>query len=85
MMMLNVGADEGAVIVFSLQDMHQSQSIVRATNVTLQPQHVSRDKRGQVLGQRGGFRGCTVWFTGTWGGGDEFQFSVFVVVCSAVR
>jgi len=25
---------------------------------------VSRDKRGQVMGQRGGFRGCTIWFTG---------------------
>ena len=36
----------------------------RATNVTYQAQHVSRAKRGQVLGQRGGFRGCTVWFTG---------------------
>lgn len=27
-------------------------------------QSVSRDKRGQVMGQRGGFRGCTIWFTG---------------------
>lgn len=41
----------------------------RATNVTFQTQHVSRDKRGQVLGQRGGFRGCTVWFTGLSGAG----------------
>lgn len=41
----------------------------RATNVTLQSHHVSRDKRGQVLGQRGGFRGCTIWFTGLSGAG----------------
>jgi len=41
----------------------------RATNVTYQAQHVSRSKRGQVLGQRGGFRGCTVWFTGLSGAG----------------
>jgi len=33
--------------------------------VTYQAHHVSRAKRGQVLGQRGGFRGCTIWFTGT--------------------
>lgn len=41
----------------------------RATNVVLQAQHVTRSKRGQVLGQRGGFRGCTVWFTGLSGAG----------------
>jgi len=41
----------------------------RATNVTFQTQHVSRAKRGQVLGQKGGFRGCTVWFTGLSGAG----------------
>ncbi len=38
--------------------------MMAATNVTMQAHHVSRSKRGQVLGQRGGFRGCTVWFTG---------------------
>lgn len=37
----------------------------RATNVTYQAHHVSRNKRGQVVGTRGGFRGCTVWLTGT--------------------
>ncbi|XP_045135378.1 bifunctional 3'-phosphoadenosine 5'-phosphosulfate synthase-like isoform X5 [Portunus trituberculatus] len=41
----------------------------KATNVTFQVNHVSRNKRGQVLGQRGGFRGCTVWFTGLSGAG----------------
>jgi 3'-phosphoadenosine 5'-phosphosulfate synthase len=40
-----------------------------ATNVTFQEHHVSRSKRGQVLGQRGGFRGCTIWFTGLSGAG----------------
>ncbi|XP_076045028.1 3'-phosphoadenosine 5'-phosphosulfate synthase isoform X8 [Oratosquilla oratoria] len=41
----------------------------KATNVTMQKHHVSRNKRGQVLGQRGGFRGCTIWFTGLSGAG----------------
>lgn len=41
----------------------------KSTNVTYQVHHVSRAKRGQVLGQRGGFRGCTVWFTGLSGAG----------------
>jgi len=41
----------------------------KATNVVYQTQHVSRAKRGQVLGQRGGFRGCTIWFTGLSGAG----------------
>lgn len=41
----------------------------RATNITYQAQHVSRAKRGQVLGGKGNFRGCTVWFTGLSGAG----------------
>ncbi|KAF2361385.1 Adenylyl-sulfate kinase [Trinorchestia longiramus] len=42
---------------------------VKATNVTFQSGHVTRNKRGQVMGKRGGFRGCTVWFTGLSGAG----------------
>lgn len=34
-----------------------------------QAHHVSRSKRGQVVGTRGGFRGCTVWLTGLSGAG----------------
>uniref|UniRef100_A0A4W4H699 Uncharacterized protein n=1 Tax=Electrophorus electricus TaxID=8005 RepID=A0A4W4H699_ELEEL len=41
----------------------------RATNVTYQAHHVSRNKRGQAVGTRGGFRGCTVWLTGLSGAG----------------
>ena len=40
-----------------------------ATNVYSTVGHVSRNKRGQVIGQRGGFRGCCVWFTGLSGAG----------------
>lgn len=40
------------------------QGVQVATNVTAQSHHVSRDKRGHVLGHQRGFRGCTVWFTG---------------------
>uniref|UniRef100_A0A8C2FB10 3'-phosphoadenosine 5'-phosphosulfate synthase 1 n=2 Tax=Cyprinus carpio TaxID=7962 RepID=A0A8C2FB10_CYPCA len=45
------------------------QGMQRATNVTYQAHHVSRNKRGQVVGTRGGFRGCTVWLTGLSGAG----------------
>ncbi|NXB93772.1 PAPS2 synthase, partial [Vidua chalybeata] len=40
-----------------------------STNVVYQAHHVSRSKRGQVVGTRGGFRGCTVWLTGLSGAG----------------
>lgn len=43
---------------FLLQDLN------RSTNVVYQAHHVSRSKRGQVVGTRGGFRGCTIWLTG---------------------
>lgn len=42
-----------------------------ATNVFRQAHHVTRDKRAQVIGQRGGFRGCTVWLTGLSGAGKS--------------
>lgn len=48
--------------------------IVRSTNVAFQAGHVTRKKRGEVIGQRGGFRGCCVWFTGEGGSlGDHVQ------------
>jgi len=37
--------------------------------VTVEKHLVSRSKRGEVLGSRGGFRGCTIWFTGLSGAG----------------
>jgi len=42
-----------------------------SSNITYQQSHVSRDKRGQVMGKKGGFRGCTVWFTGLSGAGKS--------------
>ncbi|XP_064614711.1 bifunctional 3'-phosphoadenosine 5'-phosphosulfate synthase-like isoform X4 [Liolophura sinensis] len=45
------------------------QGVQRATNVVFQSHHVSRDKRGKALGQKGGFRGCTIWLTGLSGAG----------------
>ncbi|XP_074855621.1 bifunctional 3'-phosphoadenosine 5'-phosphosulfate synthase 2 isoform X2 [Carettochelys insculpta] len=49
---------------------HQHQTNVqRATNIVYQAHHVSRSKRGQVVGTRSGFRGCTVWLTGLSGAG----------------
>uniref|UniRef100_A0A8C9X9K3 3'-phosphoadenosine 5'-phosphosulfate synthase 1 n=1 Tax=Sander lucioperca TaxID=283035 RepID=A0A8C9X9K3_SANLU len=47
----------------------QNWGMQRATNVTYQAHHVSRNKRGQVVGTRGGFRGCTVWLSGLSGAG----------------
>uniref|UniRef100_A0A671QPD8 Bifunctional 3'-phosphoadenosine 5'-phosphosulfate synthase 2-like n=1 Tax=Sinocyclocheilus anshuiensis TaxID=1608454 RepID=A0A671QPD8_9TELE len=48
---------------------HTRRDLQRATNVVYQAHHVSRSKRGQVVGTRGGFRGCTVWLTGLSGAG----------------
>ncbi|XP_042561528.1 bifunctional 3'-phosphoadenosine 5'-phosphosulfate synthase 2-like [Clupea harengus] len=47
----------------------QRTDLQRATNVVYQAHHVSRSKRGQVVGTRAGFRGCTVWLTGLSGAG----------------
>ncbi|XP_063852674.1 bifunctional 3'-phosphoadenosine 5'-phosphosulfate synthase-like isoform X1 [Scylla paramamosain] len=54
---------------FALNNAKNYGCLQKATNVTFQVNHVSRNKRGQILGQRGGFRGCTVWFTGLSGAG----------------
>lgn len=54
---------------FFFQDLNKS------TNVVFQAHHVSRSKRGQVVGTRGGFRGCTIWLTG--------NFSVECLKCLA--
>uniref|UniRef100_A0A8C5NGD0 Bifunctional 3'-phosphoadenosine 5'-phosphosulfate synthase 2-like n=1 Tax=Gouania willdenowi TaxID=441366 RepID=A0A8C5NGD0_GOUWI len=48
---------------------HEHQHVSLATNVVFQAHHVSRSKRGQVVGTRGGFRGCTIWLTGLSGAG----------------
>ncbi|XP_046980719.1 bifunctional 3'-phosphoadenosine 5'-phosphosulfate synthase isoform X2 [Schistocerca americana] len=53
-----------------------------ATNVTEQKHHVSRDKRGQILGNLRGFRGCTVWFTGLSGAGKTsiaFELEAYLI------
>ncbi|XP_054238084.1 bifunctional 3'-phosphoadenosine 5'-phosphosulfate synthase 2 [Indicator indicator] len=53
-----------------------------STNVVYQAHHVSRKKRGQVLGTRAGFRGCTVWLTGLSGAGKTtlgFALEEFLV------
>lgn len=53
-----------------------------ATNVTEQKHHVSRAKRGQILGNLRGFRGCTVWFTGLSGAGKTsiaFELEAYLI------
>jgi 3'-phosphoadenosine 5'-phosphosulfate synthase len=53
-----------------------------ATNVTEQKHHVSRAKRGQILGHLRGFRGCTVWFTGLSGAGKTsiaFELEAYLI------
>ncbi|KAJ8977545.1 hypothetical protein NQ317_012924 [Molorchus minor] len=46
-------------------------NIQKATNVRFESNHVTRDKRAQILGAGPGkgFRGCTIWFTGLSGAG----------------
>ncbi|XP_037084115.1 bifunctional 3'-phosphoadenosine 5'-phosphosulfate synthase-like isoform X1 [Pollicipes pollicipes] len=54
----------------------------KATNVTYQTGHVSRNHRGQVMGERGEFRGCTIWLTGLSGAGKttiSFALEAFLV------
>ncbi|CAI2350017.1 unnamed protein product [Caenorhabditis sp. 36 PRJEB53466] len=41
----------------------------QATNVTYQEHTISRDERATAIGRHGGFRGCTIWFTGLSGAG----------------
>ncbi len=43
--------------------------VQKATNVSFQEHTVTRDRRGKVQGSTGGFRGCTIWFTGLSGAG----------------
>nr|XP_022905965.1 bifunctional 3'-phosphoadenosine 5'-phosphosulfate synthase-like [Onthophagus taurus] len=59
-----------------------NKTIQKATNVTFQAHHVSRSKRGQVLGNHEGFRGCTIWFTGLSGAGKtsiSFDLEAYLV------
>ncbi|XP_012539498.1 bifunctional 3'-phosphoadenosine 5'-phosphosulfate synthase isoform X1 [Monomorium pharaonis] len=58
----------------------QAQTI--ATNVSSQAHHVSRMKRGQVIGSIRGFRGCTIWLTGLSGAGKtsiSFQLEEYLI------
>ncbi|XP_071455692.1 bifunctional 3'-phosphoadenosine 5'-phosphosulfate synthase isoform X2 [Hetaerina americana] len=66
----------------SQDNKKQRTALQVATNVTEQKHHVSRDKRGQILGNLRGFRGCTVWFTGLSGAGKtsvSFELEAYLV------
>lgn len=68
----------------SSQDIYKKQKTCMqiATNVTEQKHHVSRAKRGQILGHLRGFRGCTVWLTGLSGAGKTsiaFELEAYLV------
>ncbi|CAG2120381.1 unnamed protein product, partial [Medioppia subpectinata] len=53
-----------------------------ATNVFFQSHHVSRLKRGEILGSGRRFRGCTVWFTGLSGAGKtSIAFGIEDFLC----
>ncbi|XP_057306690.1 bifunctional 3'-phosphoadenosine 5'-phosphosulfate synthase-like [Hydractinia symbiolongicarpus] len=60
-----------------------SQTIHKATNVEFQKGHVSRKKRGEVIGHAQEFRGCTIWFTGLSGAGKTtISFALEEYLCS---
>lgn len=42
---------------------------MRSTNVFKQPSHITRKKRGEIVGGQEGFHGCCIWFTGLSGAG----------------
>lgn len=59
-----------------------TQDIVRSTNVFTQLSHITRKKRGQIVGADG-FRGCCVWFTGLSGAGKTtISFGTEEYLCS---
>lgn len=61
---------------------HSNNGITKATNVVFQKGHVTRKKRGQVIGQSHGFRGCTIWFTGFSGAGKTtISFALEEYLC----
>lgn len=66
----------------SQTDSSSPNSITKATNVVVQKGYVTRKKRGQVIGQSNGFRGCTVWFTGLSGAGKTtISFALEEYLC----
>ncbi|CAL1577543.1 unnamed protein product [Knipowitschia caucasica] len=52
-----------------MSGVKKPRTALKSTNVFFQAHHVSRSKRGQVVGARSGFRGCTIWLTGLSGAG----------------
>ena len=50
------------ISIYYFNDLFQNQQ-AKATNVFKQEHNVDRKQRGHILGH--GFRGCTLWFTGT--------------------
>jgi hypothetical protein len=68
------GNDNG--LSFILKSVH------RATNVTYQQHKVGRELRAEILGKHGGFRGCTIWFTGYSGAGKTtISFALERTLC----
>lgn len=70
------------ISVFVYNNVYFLQCLQVATNVTEQKHHVSRAKRGQILGHLRGFRGCTVWLTGLSGAGKTsiaFELEAYLV------
>uniref|UniRef100_A0A914X0Z2 adenylyl-sulfate kinase n=1 Tax=Plectus sambesii TaxID=2011161 RepID=A0A914X0Z2_9BILA len=58
------------------------ESVHRATNVTIQHHEVGRELRAEILGKHGGFRGCTIWFTGYSGAGKTtISFALERTLC----
>merc|ERR1712212_758055 len=55
--------------IMATKQENKIRNIQKATNVFAEKHKVSRSKRGEILGSRGGFRGCTIWFTGLSGAG----------------
>lgn len=54
-----------------------------ATNIHPMQHQVSRSTRAKIMGQRAGFRGCTVWFTGYSGAGKStLAFALEEYLCN---
>ncbi|CAK9300525.1 unnamed protein product [Gordionus sp. m RMFG-2023] len=58
-------------------------SLIGNANLFSQQHHVSRNRRGQIMGLRGGFRGCCIWLTGYSGAGKStLAFALEDYLCS---
>ncbi|CAK9300524.1 unnamed protein product [Gordionus sp. m RMFG-2023] len=70
-------------LLSDLENKSDKVSLIGNANLFSQQHHVSRNRRGQIMGLRGGFRGCCIWLTGYSGAGKStLAFALEDYLCS---